>query len=32
VLSLWKREGWLSIDSNGCHFTRLDKVRELLPD
>mgnify|MGYP000844156033 CR=1 FL=1 len=32
VLSLWKREDWLSIDSKGCHFTRLDKVRELLPD
>lgn len=31
VLGDWKRADWLSIDSNGCHFTRLDKVRELLP-
>lgn len=32
VMGGWKREGWLTIDSAGCHFTRLDKVRELLPD
>lgn len=32
IMSGWKREGWLTIDANGCHFTRLDKVRELLPD
>ncbi|MBE7421886.1 MAG: Crp/Fnr family transcriptional regulator [Zoogloeaceae bacterium] len=32
ILSGWKKQGWLTIDANGCHFTRLDKVRELLPD
>lgn len=32
TLSVWKREGWLRMDSAGCHFARLDKVRELLPD
>lgn len=32
VMSAWKKNGWLTIDSSGCHFTRLDKVRELLPD
>lgn len=32
ILSGWKKDGWLTIDANGCHFTRLDKVRELLPD
>lgn len=32
IMSGWKREGWLTIDSAGCHFTRLDKVKELLPD
>ena len=32
TLSGWKRAGWLAIDSEGCHFARLDKVRELLPD
>lgn len=32
ILSGWKKEGWLKIDSSGCHFARLDKVRELLPD
>jgi CRP-like cAMP-binding protein len=32
IMGGWKREGWLTIDSAGCHFTRLDKVRELLPD
>lgn len=32
IMSGWKREGWLTIDASGCHFTRLDKVRELLPD
>lgn len=30
ALSVWKRSGWLHIDSDGCHFTRLDKVRDLL--
>jgi CRP-like cAMP-binding protein len=30
ALGAWKRSGWLHIDSSGCHFTRLDKVRELL--
>ncbi len=32
VLSSWKRQGWLAMDANGCHFSRLDKLRELLPD
>ncbi len=32
VLSDWKRSGWLVIDSNGSHFSHLDKLRELLPD
>ena len=32
TMSVWKREGWLRMDSAGCHFARLDKVRELLPD
>lgn len=32
ILSGWKREGWLTMDSAGSHFTRLDKVRELLRD
>jgi CRP-like cAMP-binding protein len=32
ILSSWKKQGWLTIDASGCHFTRLDKVRELLPD
>jgi|GEM_PF-1213186 len=31
ILSGWKREGWLRMDSTGSHFSRLDKVRELLP-
>lgn len=31
VLGEWKRSGWLHVDSNGFHFTRLDKVQELLP-
>lgn len=26
----WKRAGWLSTDAHGCHFTHLEKVRELL--
>ena len=30
ALGVWKRSGWLHIDSNGCHFARFDKVRELL--
>jgi CRP-like cAMP-binding protein len=32
ILSGWKKESWLTIDASGCHFARLDKVRELLPD
>ena len=32
ILSAWKKDGWLKIDAEGCHFARLDKVRELLPD
>lgn len=32
TMSVWKRDSWLRMDSAGCHFTRLDKVRELLPD
>lgn len=32
ILNSWKKNGWLTIDTNGCHFTRLDKMRELLPD
>ena len=32
IMSGWKKDGWLTIDANGCHFARLDKVRELLPD
>ena len=32
IMSGWKRQGWLTIDANGCHFARLDKVSELLPD
>lgn len=32
ILSGWKKAGWLTIDASGCHFARLDKVRELLPD
>jgi len=32
ILSGWKKDGWLTIDASGCHFARLDKVRELLPD
>ena len=32
TMSAWKRDGWLRMDSAGCHFARLDKVRELLPD
>jgi CRP-like cAMP-binding protein len=32
IMSGWKKEGWLTIDSAGCHFARLDKVRALLPD
>ena len=32
VLGDWKRAGWLVIDSNGSHFSNLDKLRELLPD
>lgn len=31
IMSSWKRAGWLTIDANGCHFARLDKVRELMP-
>jgi len=30
ILSGWKRDGWLRMDSNGSHFSRLDKIRELL--
>jgi CRP-like cAMP-binding protein len=30
VLGDWKRSGWLYIDSDGFHFTRLDKVQGLL--
>ncbi|OIQ92283.1 cAMP receptor protein [mine drainage metagenome] len=29
-LAQWKRAGWLSTDAHGCHFTHLEKVRELL--
>jgi CRP/FNR family transcriptional regulator len=32
VVSEWKREGWLRIDSHGCHFADLDKMREVLPE
>ncbi|HUW37092.1 MAG TPA: Crp/Fnr family transcriptional regulator [Rhodocyclaceae bacterium] len=32
VLGDWKRAGWLSIDATGCHFSHLDKIRELLVD
>ncbi|MBM3391997.1 MAG: Crp/Fnr family transcriptional regulator [Betaproteobacteria bacterium] len=32
IMSGWKKAGWLTIDSNGCHFACLDKVRELLAD
>lgn len=32
IMSGWKKAGWLTIDANGCHFSRLDKVMELLPD
>ena len=32
IMSGWKKQGWLTIDANGCHFARLDLVRELLPD
>ncbi len=32
ILSGWKKEGWLAIDAQGCHFPRLDKLRALLPD
>lgn len=32
VLGDWKRAGWLTIDQDGCHFSQLDKLRELLPD
>lgn len=31
ILGNWRRAGWLSIDAKGYHFTRLDKIRELLP-
>lgn len=31
VFSSWRRAGWLAIDAKGYHFTRLDKIRELLP-
>lgn len=30
AMSSWKRQGWLTIDANGCHFACLDKVRGLL--
>lgn len=32
TLSGWKKAGWLRIDADGCHFARLDKVRELLEE
>ncbi len=32
TLSVWKKDGWLAIDANGCHFSRLGRLRELLPD
>jgi CRP-like cAMP-binding protein len=32
IMSGWKKESWLTIDAHGCHFARLDLVRELLPD
>ncbi len=31
VLGTWKRQGWLSIDADGYHFTHFDKVRSLTP-
>ena len=32
VLGDWKRAGWLTTDAGGFDFSRLDKLRELLPD
>lgn len=32
ILGDWKRAGWLVTDANGFDFSRLDKLRELLPD
>lgn len=32
VLGDWRRQGWLRIDSHGCHFSCLDGVRALLND
>ena len=32
ALGQWKRAGWLITNAQGCHFERLDKLRELLPD
>lgn len=32
VLGDWKRAGWLRIDSSGCHFAGMDKVRGLISD
>lgn len=32
VLGNWRRQGWLRIDSHGCHFSRLDAVHALLAD
>ncbi|MCP5276742.1 MAG: Crp/Fnr family transcriptional regulator [Thiobacillus sp.] len=31
VLSRWKRQDWLRVNKDGFHFTRMDKVRSLLP-
>lgn len=30
VLADWRKEGWLSIDENGYHFSRLDRLKALL--
>lgn len=30
VLGDWKRAGWVLIDSSGCHFSSVDKVRALI--
>jgi len=32
VLGDWKRAGWFTTDQSGFDFSRLDKVRELLPN
>lgn len=31
VFGGWRRAGWLCVDAKGYHFTRLDKIRGLLP-